>query len=136
MRKTRSFPLMAAIAMIVLGILACSGSFSTANITDAYMAADSDGTQRTTTFSGDQIFYCIVQVANAPEDTTLKAVWTAVAVEGEDPNLELNTTDATVGTLDTFAFHLSNDSLWPPGQYKVDIYLNDTLDRTLEFSVQ
>jgi len=123
-------------AVMVLAILACSGNFSTANISDAYMASDHDGTQRTTAFSGDQVFYCIVQVANAPEDTTLKVVWTAVAVDGEDPNTEINTTDATVGALDTFTFNLSNDGLWPPGQYKVDIYLNDTLDRTLEFSVQ
>ena len=136
MRKTHRFHLVVAIAVIVLGILACSGSFSTANISDAFMAADHDGTQPTTVFSADQVFYCIVQVANAPEDTTLRVVWTAVAVDGEDPNTEINTTDATVGTLDSFVFNLSNDGLWPPGQYKVDIYLNDELDQTLEFSVQ
>jgi hypothetical protein len=33
-------------------------------------------------------------------------------------------------------FDLSNNGLWPVGKYKVDIFLNDNLERTLEFTVQ
>ena len=33
-------------------------------------------------------------------------------------------------------YNLSNDQLWPIGTYKVEIYLNDKLDQTLEFSVE
>jgi hypothetical protein len=121
---------------LVLAALACSGSFSTADITSAKMTADEAGTQETTVYSGDQTFYCIVEVANAPEDTTLRVVWTAVNVEGEEPNLELQVTEATVGEDNVFTFHLTNDSLWPPGEYKADIYLNDELEQTLTFQVQ
>jgi hypothetical protein len=134
--KTRTTPIVLFFSLLVLAALACEGSFSTANITGARLTTDSGGTQETTVFSGDQTFYCVVELANAPEDTTLRAVWTAVNVEGETPNLEINQTTATVGEDDVITFNLTNDQLWPPGQYKVDIYMNDELDRTLEFTVQ
>jgi hypothetical protein len=124
------------LGLLVLAALACGGSFSTANITNARMTSDSDGTQETTVFAPGDTFYCIVDVANAPEDTTLRVVWTAVNVEGEEPNTEMESTEATVGEDEVFTFHLTNDSLWPAGQYKADVYLNDELDQTLEFQVQ
>jgi hypothetical protein len=82
------------------------------------------------------VFYCIVEVASAPNDTTLKAAWTAVDVEGEAPNTFIDETEITVGSENIFTFNLSNTGPWPRGQYKVDIYLNDELNRTLEFEVQ
>jgi hypothetical protein len=124
------------IGLLVLAALACGGSFSTAKIDNARLTSDESGTQETTVYTPSETFYCIVEVANAPEDTTLRVVWTAVDVEGEEPNLELQQTEATVGEDNVFTFHLTNDSQWPAGQYKVDIYLNDELDRTLEFQVQ
>ena len=82
MRKTIFF----VIAVLVAAVLACNFSASTANITDAKMTKDSDGKQSTTVFAQDETFYCIVQVANAPSDTKVKAVWTAVEADGVDPN--------------------------------------------------
>lgn len=128
--------ILVAMMIMMLAALACGGSFSTAKIASAKMTSDNAGTQATTVFAQDQIFYCIVELANAPEDTKLKAVWTAVEVEGEQPNLQINTTEATVGTQNVIPFELSLDGLWPTGKYKVDLYLNDVLDRTLEFEVQ
>jgi hypothetical protein len=116
--------------------LACGGSFSTAKISSAKMTADSEGTKETTVFSQDQTFYCIVNLANAPEDTKLKAVWTAVEVEGEQPNLLIDQAEMTSGNQNVFTFNLTNNQLWPTGKYKVDLYLNDKLDRTLEFTVE
>jgi hypothetical protein len=122
--------------VLVLAALACGGSFSTANITEAYLSTDDAGLQATTTFApSDQVFYAQVSLANAPDETVLKAAWTAVAVEGEDPNLLIDETELTGGD-GAYNFSLSNDSDWPVGQYKVDIYLNDELDRTLTFNVQ
>ena len=121
------------IAMVVLSILACSAS--TANIKDAQMARDYDGNEPTTVFAQNEIFYCVVDLANAPDDTTVKTSWTAVAVEGVEPNLFIDETELTSGS-NSLHFQLSNDSLWPLGSYKVDIYLNGELDRTLEFEVR
>jgi hypothetical protein len=64
----------------------------------------------------------------------VRAVWTAVNVEGVDPEFVIDETTLTSGD-GTLHFQLSNDFLWPAGTYKVDLYLNDTLDQTLTFNV-
>jgi hypothetical protein len=124
-----------AFAVLAAAALACEFSASTANIKDAWMASDEAGQVRTDVFTQDAIFYCNVDLANAPDDTTVKASWTAVEVEGEEPNVFLDETELTGGD-NNLTFQLSNSSLWPLGSYKVDLYLNDELDRTLEFEVQ
>ncbi len=120
----RKFQILAAILIVILVTLACGGSVSTANISSAKMFADSEGTQETTVYAQDQPFYCIVELANAPEDTTLKAVWTAVEAEGTEPNLMIDDAEITAGNEDVFTFDLTNNGLWPIGKYKVDLYLN------------
>ncbi len=124
-----------ALLVLVLASLACGGSFSTANISNAYTTANPDGGSPTTVFAQDQVFYAIVQLANAPDDTTVKAVWTAVQVEGYEGETYLDETVLTSGD-GTLTFQMSNSNLWPIGRYKVDLYLNDTLARTLEFEVR
>lgn len=132
--KAHQFQTLAAI--LILAILASACSFSTANITSAKMTVGGEGTQETTVFAPDQTFYCIVELANAPDDTRLKAVWTAVQVEGEAPNLLLDETEIITGDGNVITFKATNQGLWPVGKYKVDLYLNDALDRTLNFEVQ
>jgi hypothetical protein len=135
-RSTRKFQILTAILIVILVTLACGGSVSTANISSAKMFVDSEGTQETTVYAQDQPFYCIVELANAPDDTTLKAVWTAVEAEGTEPNLMIDEAEITAGNENIFTFDLTNNGLWPIGKYKVDLYLNGELDRTLEFEVQ
>ncbi|GAB4455025.1 MAG: hypothetical protein Fur0044_49400 [Anaerolineae bacterium] len=123
------------IALLVLTVLACSFNFSSANISEAKLAKDPEGSQPTTTFAQDEAFYCVVQLANAPDDTHVKAVWTVIEAENTDPNLVINETKIDSGD-GQIHFDLTNDKLWPAGKYKVDLYLNDKLDRTLEFQVE
>src|ERR1051325_8109441 len=73
-----------AIALMMLTLVACSAS--TANISDAKMARDKDGKDATTTFAPTDSFCSVVNLSNAPDDTKVRAVWTAVSVEGVDPN--------------------------------------------------
>jgi len=134
--KARKFQILFVLIILTIASLACGGGVSTANISSAKMFADSEGTQETTVYAQDQPFYCIVELANAPEDTTLKAVWTAVEAEGTEPNLMIDDAEITAGNEDVFTFDLTNNGLWPIGKYKVDLYLNGELDRTLEFEVQ
>lgn len=101
-----------ALAFLVATSLACGGSFSTANISNAYTTANSEGGSPATVFAQDQVFYAVVQLANAPEDTTVKAVWTALQVEGYDGETYLDETVLTSG----------DGTL--------------TLDRTLQFEVR
>jgi len=124
------------VVVMMLSVLACGGSFSTASIDSVVLAADEEGTLETTVFSPEDTFYCIVTLANAPDDTTVRAAWTAVEVEGEEPDTLIDETETTSDGNDVLTFNLSLDSSWPVGKYKVDLYLNGTLDQTVEFEVQ
>jgi hypothetical protein len=124
-----------AFLVILLATLACEFNASTANVSDAYMARDNQGADRTTVFTQNDVFYCIVELANAPADTVVKVVWYAVDTHDFEPNLLLDQVELTTSD-SAIPFKLTNESLWSIGTYKVEIYLNDTLDRTLEFQVQ
>lgn len=121
--------------VLMLLTLACSFSASTANIADAYMARDEAGDDRTDVFTPTDEFHSIVKLANAPDDTEVKATWYAVEVEGIDPNSQI--AEFTLQTGDaTIPFNLTNDNPWPAGSYKVDISLNGEVKKTLEFKVE
>jgi hypothetical protein len=123
------------ITVLAIVSLACSFSTTTANIKDAYLTTDEAGTQKTTVYSQDAVFYCIVQLANAPADTNLKAVWTAVDAKDTEPNFKIDDVSVTTGDAPV-TFSLPNNSLWPIGKYKVELFINDKLAQTLEFEVQ
>jgi hypothetical protein len=128
-------PLSFLIALLILTALACSFNVTTANISEAKLAKDPDGDQPTATFAQDEAFYCVVELANAPDDTKVKAAWTVVEAQDTDPNVLIDETEITTGD-GKIHFDLTNDKLWPAGKYKVELYLNDKLDRTLEFQVE
>ncbi len=125
------------IVLTAFTVTACGFSASTANISDAQMARDPEGNDPTTVFSPEDTFYAVGELSNAPDDTTVRAVWTAVDVEGAEPDTRLDEVSATGGS-GPFQFELTNDGPWPVGKYKVDLFLNDEQEpaRTLEFEVQ
>lgn len=133
----RNLILIATLAAIVLVTTACEFSFSTAKITDAYMSTNQDGTDTVTGYPQDAIFYAIVVLSNAPDDTELSASWYAVNAADTQPNL-LITTASTSGSDGQYYFSLENDPglIWPLGTYRVDLFMNGKLDRSLDFSVQ
>ncbi|MBX3004137.1 MAG: hypothetical protein KF828_09265 [Anaerolineales bacterium] len=134
--KNVNFKVLLALAVLALAALACGFSASTANFQDAYMAADSAGTTRTSVYGASDIFYAIVDLANATDSTEVRAVWTAVNVVGEEPNTVIDEVSIESGDA-VLTFDLANNSmLWPSGNYKVDLYLNGELETTLNFMVQ
>jgi len=124
------------VIILMMATLACGGSISTANIQSAKLSTDESGSPETTVFKQDDLtVYCIVKLANAPSDTVVKAVWTAIEVEGADPNTLIDESELTSGDAE-LTFDLTNSQLWPVGKYKVELYLNGKLDRTLEYEVR
>ena len=117
---------------------ACSFSASTAEISEAKMTRDPDGKHPTKVFSPDDRFYCVVCLSNAPDDTKVRAVWTAVDVEAMRPDEEIGRVSTISGSGERLPFSLSNDTPWLTGDYKVDLYLNDAKKptKTLDFKVQ
>jgi hypothetical protein len=123
-----------AITMLVFSSLACEASASTATISSAKLASDNAGANETTTFTPDQTFYCIVTLANAPDTTKVKAVWSTVDDAGKATQIAEK---EIVGSASPIVFNASNNAgPWPAGKYRVEIYLNDKVDKTLDFSVQ
>ncbi|NLF52161.1 MAG: hypothetical protein GX577_13595 [Leptolinea sp.] len=131
--KNRNWMIFLGLAVLILSALACEFSASTAKIKDAYLVADETSGQKTTTYSQDQPFLLIVELANAPDSTRVKAVWTILHEDGSEEQFvekELETGDSPI------TFSASNNGLWPVSGYKVELYLNDELDRVVDFFVK
>ncbi len=123
-----------ALGILLLFSVACGFSASTANIKEARMAREVNGApEDTTTFAPNDVFYCLVTVANAPDDTVVKAVWKAVDAEGVEKNYTILETEYNGGG--EITFQASNDNPWPVGKYAVELYIDDKLKDTVEFSV-
>ena len=123
-----------AISMLMLASIACESSVSTANITSVVLTADKDAPTDTTTFTPDQTFYAVVTVANAPDSTKVKAVWSTVDDAGKATQIAEK---EIVGSNSSITFDATNTAgPWPAGKYRVEIFLNDKSNKTIEFTVQ
>jgi len=83
----------------------------------------------------DNPFNCVVNLNNPKTDTKVKAVWSIVDAGGtqNDPILDKEVTTPNRESVINFTLTYAKD--WPTGKYKVELYLNGKLDRTIEFSV-
>ncbi len=126
--------------IIIILALANGGSveFSTANISEATIAASVDETtmepldNTTVFFTNAPIIYASVLVENAPDDTVVTAVW---SIDGE----EAATSDYTLTEVNQYvAFHLAPaaGAAFPAGDYTVTLYLDGNEEETLEFTVK
>ncbi len=135
--KSKISILLAVLALIA-STLAC-GVGGELSLENARMAFDSEGKNVTTAFSPSDVFYVVADLSNAPVGTVVDAKWAAVSVAGLAPNevfYEQSLRNDEEGFTGTVYFQLFNDSLWPTGSYKVELYLNGALTQTVAFSVQ
>jgi len=97
--KTFSIKLVFLVVFGLALLTACEFSASTANIADATIARDEAGTQPTAVFAPPETFYLVVELANAPDDTAVKAAWSAVDVgDVAPPNTLIDEAELTTGT--------------------------------------
>jgi len=138
----------ALLMVLVLGSILAACSASTANITSAATGTGFDKANNAVTGATDTfdkaapVIYAVTSLANVPDGTTVRAVLTAVDVTDMNGNAikdkqvgdttQTLSSDSAVG----FSFTVPSTGEWPTGSYKVDLYLNDKLDRTLNFTVQ
>src|SRR2546425_7935590 len=81
------------------------------------------------------VIHAVVTVSNAPRDTRLKVVWTAIDVGTvAAPNTKVGESESTTEGSGNVVFTWQDGS-FPVGTYKVNIYLNGKPDRTLKFSI-
>jgi len=136
----RRLALLILLCTLAVAVSACEFSASTASVTSAELArgyADGKATDVTTTFGpSDTPLHYVVTIGSAPDDTKVKAVWTIVdAGDGQFKNQKLDETELKSGS-GVLNFTLAGTQAWPVGKYKVDLFLNDKLDRTANFTVQ
>jgi hypothetical protein len=105
-----------------------------------------DPVDPTSTFPADQArIHLVVTVNNAPSDTKVKSVWIAVDVGNAAPaNHQIGEFEWTVQGSRNVYCNLTRygqvwpwvkDGVWAVGKYKVDIYLDGKLNKTLEYTI-
>ena len=103
-----------------------------------HMAKDESGNagESTTTFApGDRTVHVVITLNKAKAGTQVRVVWIAADVEGAKDK-ELKTLDYTTTAFDkTIPGYLKWSQDWPRGQYKVDVYINGVLDKTINYTV-
>jgi hypothetical protein len=103
-----------------------------------YMARDKNGEPglSTTSFEpGDRTIHCVIELNKGKSGTTVKFVWRAVDVAGMK-NEEVKTIDYTTRSFENKVHgHLTLPYDWPKGKYRVEIYINSELDKTIDYTV-
>jgi hypothetical protein len=112
-----------------------SGSF----IKEIHMAKDDGGSpgDRTSTFApGDRTVHCVTTLKEPKAGTKMKFAWWIVDAEGSK-NQQIKDIDYTTGPLENVVHgHLTVPRDWPQGKYKVEVFINGDLDKTVFYSVQ
>ena len=111
--------------------------------TTALVRKTSDKFEPVKSFKPDDTFAVLVFLSEPKTGTKVKAVWTVVDAGGmEDKQLLVKKIELTpeavegVKEANRINFSLSHDDPYPAGDYKVDIYLNGELAKTVEFTIK
>ena len=130
-----------AIVLLLSVVVACeySSGNSSGAISEGHMAKDKNGEpgDSTNTFNpDDHTIHCLIKLKEGKEGTRVKFSWWIVDA-GDSKNEKLKEIDYTTES-DNPNVHgnLNVQKDWPDGKYKVDIYINGNLDKTLTFNVQ
>lgn len=108
-------------------------------VTRIYMAKDDDGKpgDETSSFApDDRTVHCIIELNKAKKGTKVRFIWKAVDVQGSK-NEEIKTIDYTTNSFENkVRGHLTLPRDWPTGKYQVEVYINDDLDKTIDYTIE
>jgi len=108
-------------------------------IKDMYMAKDDGGQpgEHTSTFApGDRTIHCVATLKEAKSGTEMKFSWWIVDADGTQDK-KIKDIDYTTKALENVIHgHLTLPQDWPKGKYKVQVYVNGNLDKTVPYTVQ
>jgi hypothetical protein len=116
--------LVCALGLLVVSVLACKFSFTTANISGLKIGKDRDVSTTVSSFAPKDTVYVVADVSNAPSKMKLKARLLIDSVEGFSsgtlvPGAE-TTIDLPGSSTGTFTFTPPTNG-WPNGSYKVEV---------------
>ncbi len=104
-----------------------------------YMAEDNNGKagDETTSYAAtDRTVHCIIDLNKAKKGTQVRFIWKAVDVAGSQ-NEEIKTIDYTTNSFENKVHgHLTLPRDWPTGKYRVEVYINGALDKSIDYTVE
>jgi hypothetical protein len=154
--KMRKHPAWLAAGLLLFAVLACnlgknkntntnnantdSEVGSASALKDLYMAKDDGNGQpgsHTNTFApGDRTIHSVATLKEAKAGTQMKFSWWIVDADGSQ-NQKIKDIDYSTKALESVIHgHLTLPQDWPTGKYKVQVYVNGNLDRTVPYTVQ
>ena len=102
---------------------------------EVYAAKTEDGAATSTFAPSDRTVHVIINLNKAKAGTDVRVVWIADEVEGAT-NKELKTLEYTTKVDKKIPGYLRWSQDWPKGRYRVAVYINGNLDRTIYYDVQ
>ena len=112
-------------------------SSSDVHVQSLYMADSPDGNATTSFSPTDHTVYAIIELNKLAAGTQVRFSWIAVDVEGEEKGSKIKDIDYTTGAMENIVrAHLTLPQDWPAGQYKVEVYINGSLEQTIEYTVE
>ena len=72
----------------------------------------------------------------AKAGTKIKTIWTAVDAAGSK-NEEIKTLEYTTNSFEKeITGYITWQGDWPTGQYRLDVYVNGNLDKSLDYNIE
>ncbi len=132
LRMSWGFFILAALALVLSGcdIIGDSPSIDDIVLTTA-LDASYCPVDDVTTFPPESPFYCSVKVSDLRIGSTLRSRWYFGEQFVEEINYEVQ-----AGGSGCVGFELTSPNPWPRGGYRVEVYLNDQLERMATFAVR
>jgi hypothetical protein len=137
--KPKKLSLLLALLALLLSTLACSfGSKPT--LSNIRTAKDKDGEQVSTVFATTETIYIVGDVANGKKGNVISSKWMVSNVAGYDAGYVIDQVDLTLDADQllysiNFSFEPPADG-WPVGTYKAEVYFNEVLNSTVEYTVE
>lgn len=154
-------PAWLAVGLMIFVVLACSLGKKNANVTtnrantndasttgpagtgvikEIHMAKDNgseDPGAETSSFSpGDHTIHCVIKLNEAKARTKLMFSWWIVDADGTQ-NEKIKDIEYTTRALENVVHaHLTLPQDWPKGKYKVDVFADGNLEKTVAFNVE
>lgn len=108
-------------------------------VEEVHMAKDDDGKpgETTTVFApSERTVFCVISLNKAKGGTNVGVKWIAQDVQGAKDQ-ELKSLEYTTKPFENKVNgHLTWSQDWPQGTYKLDVYINGELDKTITYTVQ
>jgi hypothetical protein len=131
------------IVLVALALSGCDFLVSPTGITQVVVASGVKGDALEPVNASDNIapdqneIHAVVTLTSAPKDSLVKAVWMAVDLGSAlPPNAKLDEKEIKVeGSCNVDFVLVRAGKAWSPGLYKVELYWNGKLDRTVNFVI-